>query len=125
MNAQLARAMIQRQHRGVTPPRTITAPLTDMRDHTTEADRLATFAQSARTRGGKVAPFHPQSDGPLRLAPAPAGFPKPATIRIRAYQPAQQANALFAQRYAAEAVPDAYYDNDLREGFALKYQEEA
>ena len=43
----------------------------------------------------------------------------------RAYQPVQQANALFAQRYAAEAVPGADYDNDLREGFALKYQEEA
>lgn len=44
---------------------------------------------------------------------------------FRAYQPVQQANALFAQRYAAEAAPDAFYDQDLREGFALKYQEEA
>lgn len=44
---------------------------------------------------------------------------------FRAYQPAQQANALFAQRYAAEARPDAFYDHDLRDGFALKYQEEA
>ena len=81
MNARLAFAMIQRQHRGVTPPRTITAPLTDMRDHTTEADRLATFDQSARTTGGKVAPFVPCQAAVLRLAPAPAGFPKPATIR--------------------------------------------
>lgn len=81
MNARLARAMIQRQYRGVTPPRTITAPLADTRDHTTETDRLATFDQSARTIGGKVAPFHPQTRGPLRASPAPAGFPKPATIR--------------------------------------------
>lgn len=44
---------------------------------------------------------------------------------FRTYQPVQQANALFAQRYAAEAAPDAFYDQDLREGFALKYQEEA
>lgn len=44
---------------------------------------------------------------------------------FRAYQPVQQANALFAQRYAAEAVPGAFYDQDLRDGFALKYQEEA
>lgn len=82
MNAQLARAMIQRQHRGVTPPRTITAPLTDMlmRDHTTEADRLATFDQSARTTGGKVAPFNPLPDVSPRPAPAPAGFPTPATL---------------------------------------------
>jgi len=81
MNARLAFAMIQRTHRGVTPPRTITAPLTDTRDHTTEADRLATFAQSARTTGGVVAPFQPLSGGVPRLAPAPAGFPTPATIR--------------------------------------------
>lgn len=102
MNARLAFAMIQRQHRGVTPPRTITAPLADMRDHTTEADRLSYFDQSARTTGGKVAPFNPLPDVSMR-----------------------EANALFAQRYAAEAVPDAFYEQDLREGFALKYQEEA
>ena len=82
MNAQLARAMIQRQHKGVTPPRTITAPMPKLgTDHTTEADRLATFDQSARTVGGKVAPFNPQSDVSPRPAPAPAGFPKLATIR--------------------------------------------
>lgn len=101
MNARLAFAMIQRQHSGVTP-RTITAPLTDTRDHTTEADRLAYFDQSARTAGGKVAQFNPLPD----VSP-------------------REANALFAQRYAAEAAPDAFYDQDLREGFALKYQEEA
>lgn len=69
MNAQLVRAMIQRTHRGVTPPASITAPVPALiRDHTTEADRLATFDQSARTTGGKAAPFvapaasaHPQS----------------------------------------------------------------
>lgn len=83
MNAQLTRLMIQRQHRGVPPPRTITAPLSDTRDHTTEADRLATFDQSARTIGGKVAPFHPQPDVSPRPAPAPAGSLKPATIPDR------------------------------------------
>ena len=40
---------------------------------------------------------------------------------FRAYQPVQQANALFAQRYAAEAAPGTDYDNELRDGFALKY----
>lgn len=83
MNARLAFAMIQRTRRGVTPPASITAPIVERLDHTTEADRLATFDQSARTTGGKVAPFQPLSDGPLRLAPAPAGFPKPATIPDR------------------------------------------
>lgn len=39
----------------------------------------------------------------------------------RAYQPVQEANAMFAQRYAAEAAPGADYDQDLRDGFALKY----
>ena len=84
MNAQLARAMIQRQYRGVTPPRTITAPIADTldRDHTTEADRLAQFDLSARFVGGRHPdPFNPQSDVSPRPAPAPAGFPKPATIR--------------------------------------------
>lgn len=74
MNAQLARAMIQRQHKGVTPPRTITAPLADTRDHTTEADRLATFDQSARTTGGKVAPFvAPAASVPDPQSPLAAG----------------------------------------------------
>lgn len=80
MNAQLARLMIQRQHRGAIPPRTITAPLSDRRDHTIEVDRLATFDQSARTIGGVVAPFHPQTDVSPRPSPAPAGLPKLATI---------------------------------------------
>lgn len=122
MNAQLARLMIQRQHRGVTPPRTITAPLNDMlmRDHTTEADRLAYFDQSARTTGGKVAPFNPLPD----VSPhVPSNEER--IKAFRAYQPVQEANATFAQRYAAEAAPDAFYEQDLREGFALKYQEEA
>lgn len=83
MNARLAFAMIQRQRRGVTPPRTITAPIVERLDHTTEADRLATFDQSARTTGGVVAPFRPLSGGVPRLTPAPAGFPKPATIPDR------------------------------------------
>ena len=83
MNARLAFAMIQRQRKGVTPPCAITAPLLERRDHTTEADRLATFDQSARSIGGKVAPFHPQTRGPLRASPAPAGFPTPATILTR------------------------------------------
>ena len=102
MNAQLARAMIQRQYRGVTPPASITAPIADTldRDHTTEADRLAQFDLSARFVGGR----HPDPFNPL---------------------PVQQANALFAKRYAAEAAPGFDYDQDLRDGFALKYQEEA
>jgi len=55
MNAQLARAMIQRTRRGVTPPASITAPIADTldRDHTTEADRLAQFDLSARFVGGR------------------------------------------------------------------------
>lgn len=40
---------------------------------------------------------------------------------FRAYQPVQEANAMFAQRYAAEAAPGFDYDQDLRDGFALKY----
>lgn len=40
---------------------------------------------------------------------------------FRAYQPVHMGNAMFAQRYAAEAVPGASYEQDLREGFALKY----
>lgn len=121
MNAPLARAMIQRQHRGVTPPASITAPDPALpRDHTTEADRLAYFDQSARTTGGKVAPFNPLPD----VSPhVPSNEER--IKAFRAYQPVQQANALFAQRYAAEAGPDAFYEQDLREGFALKYQEEA
>ena len=121
MNAQLARAMIQRQYRGVTPPRTITAPLVDRRDHTTEADRLAQFERSAKCVGGK----HPDPFQPL-----PDVFPRvpsneDRTKAFRAYQPVQEANAMFAQRYAAEAAPGFDYDQDLRDGFALKYQEEA
>lgn len=84
MNAQIVLAMIQRQHKGVTPPRTITAPMPKLgTDHTTEADRLATFDQSARTVGGVVAPFVPCQAAAPRLTPAPAGFPKPATIPTR------------------------------------------
>lgn len=85
MNARLAFAMIQRTYRGVTPPASITAPIADTldRDHTTETDRLATFDQSARSIGGKVAPFHPQTRGPLRASPAPAGSLKPAPFPTR------------------------------------------
>lgn len=84
MNAQLARAMIQRQRKGVTPPASITAPMPKLgTDHTTEADRLATFDQSARTVGGKVAPFHPLPDVSPRPAPAPAGSLKPAPFPTR------------------------------------------
>ena len=76
MNAQLVRAMIQRQYRGVTPPASITAPIADTldRDHTTEADRLATFDQSARTTGGKAAPFvAPAASVPDPQSPLAAG----------------------------------------------------
>lgn len=120
MNARLAFAMIQRQCRGVTPPASITAPLVDRRDHTTEADRLATFDQSARTTGGKVAPFNPLPDVSPRV---PSNEER--IKAFRAYQPVHMGNALFAQRYAAEAAPGFDYDQDLRDGFALKYQEEA
>lgn len=44
---------------------------------------------------------------------------------FRAYQPVQEANAMFAQGYARDAAPGTDYDQDLRDGFALKYQEEA
>lgn len=74
MNAQLARAMIQRQRRGVTPPASITAPIVERLDHTTEADRLATFDQSARTTGGKAAPFvAPAASVPDPQSPLAAG----------------------------------------------------
>lgn len=74
MNAQLVRAMIQRQHKGVTPPRTITAPMPKLgTDHTTEADRLATFDQSARTVGGKVAPFAAPAASAPTQSPLAAG----------------------------------------------------
>ena len=45
---------------------------------------------------------------------------------FRAYQSVQYANTTFAQRYAAEAAPSnlADYEQDLREGFALKYHGE-
>lgn len=45
---------------------------------------------------------------------------------FRAYQPAQYGNTMFAQRYAAEAAPVDLddYEQDLREGFALKYHGE-
>lgn len=39
----------------------------------------------------------------------------------RAYQPVQMANAMFTDRYAFDAAPGADYDQDLRDGFALKY----
>ena len=52
--------------------------------------------------------------------------------RIRAYRalaPVTLANERqwkwHARQYAQEAVPGPEYDNDLREGFALKYGEKA
>ena len=99
MNAQLARAMIQRQHKGVTPPRTITAPMPKLgTDHTTEADRLATFDQSARTIGGKVAPF---------AAPA-ASAPPQSPLAAGA-----------ASSYAAEQSP--VDDEEMYEAYLFKY----
>jgi hypothetical protein len=54
-NSALLRAVIQRQFRGVTPSRTITAPDPCPRaDLITEAQRMAYFAQSAATVGGRV-----------------------------------------------------------------------
>jgi hypothetical protein len=54
-NPALFRAVIQRQFRGVTPSRTITAPEPCVRaDLLSEEERLATFAQSAATVGGRV-----------------------------------------------------------------------
>lgn len=41
---------------------------------------------------------------------------------FRAYQPVQFGNALLAcTQYGREAVPGWDYDDDLRDGFALKY----
>lgn len=37
----------------------------------------------------------------------------------RAYQPVQEANAMFAQRYAKDAAPGDDYDQDLRDGSVL------
>ena len=75
MNARLAFAMIQRTRRGVTPPASITAPMPALApDHTTEDMRLATFDQSARTTGGKVAPFRrPAASVPTPHSPLAAG----------------------------------------------------
>lgn len=46
--------MIQRTHRGVSPPPSITAPLPMPLDHHDEALRLATFVQSDAMRGNRV-----------------------------------------------------------------------
>ena len=40
---------------------------------------------------------------------------------FRAHQPVQFGNAVFTDRYAFDAAPGDDYEDDLREGFALKY----
>lgn len=64
-NPALLRAVVQRTYRGVTPPRTITAPEPCQRaDLITEAERLAQFERSRN--------FHASSLGDLSL-PSPEG----------------------------------------------------
>jgi len=64
-NPALLRAVVQRTYRGVTPPRTITAPEPCQRaDLITEAERLAQFERSRN--------FHAGSPGSLSL-PSPEG----------------------------------------------------
>lgn len=46
------------------------------------------------------------------------------TERMQAYRacmPVQFGNAVFTDRYAFDAAPGDDYEDDLREGFALKY----
>lgn len=43
----------------------------------------------------------------------------------RACMPVQFGNAVFTDRYAFDAAPGDDYEDDLREGFALKYGEGA
>lgn len=48
------------------------------------------------------------------------------TERMQAYRacmPVQFGNAVFTDRYAFDAAPGDDYEDDLREGFALKYME--
>jgi hypothetical protein len=49
--------MIEKTLPGVSPHRTITAPIQDHLDHTDEEIRQLYFRQSEETRDGKVAPF--------------------------------------------------------------------
>lgn len=105
MNAQLARAMIQRQYRGVTPPASITAPMPKLgMDHTTEADRLATFDQSARTVGGKVAPFAAPAASAPPQSPLAAGA---ASDPFDCYppEPPRQMTDAEGRQYEAEQGP--------------------
>lgn len=77
-NPALFRAVIQRQHRGVTPSRTITAPDPCPRaDLITEAQRMAYFEQSAATVGGRVPnPSVPRNRSLVPVSPvAPATHP--------------------------------------------------
>lgn len=56
----IARHMVEHVHHRDPSP-TITAPPPELRMYSAHADanRIAYFAQSAATRGGKVAPFKP------------------------------------------------------------------
>jgi hypothetical protein len=75
-NPHLLRAVIQRQYRSVTPSRTITAPDPCPRaDLITEAQRLAYFAQSAATIGGRV----PNPSVPRNRSLVPVNQAAPAT----------------------------------------------
>lgn len=61
LRLKLARSMIERTARGVTPLRAITAPLPELAPYETDKgllpQREAQFRQSAATFAGRVAPF--------------------------------------------------------------------
>lgn len=66
-NPHLLRAMIQRTYRGVTPPRTITAPHPcEVKTLLSEADRLATFEHSRNFHAASPVPatHPPMAQGP-------------------------------------------------------------
>jgi hypothetical protein len=78
-NPHLLRALVQRIPRGVTPSRTITAPDPCTRaDLLSEEERLATFAQSAATVGGRV----PNRNVPRNRSLVPVMPAAPATLPL-------------------------------------------
>lgn len=72
-NSALLRAVVQRTFRGVTPPRTITAPEPCVRaDLITERERLAQFEHSRNFHASSVASATPPpaAQGVAGLAPS-------------------------------------------------------
>jgi len=87
---------------------------------------------SLKANGEGARPVTPAPLTFLSLTSTRRGVPRVPTNeeRLRAYRalgPIQLGNALpwkWHKQYAAEAVPGVDYDQQLREGFALKYGSE-